>query len=75
MIATCRALDRVLLWQYFQIPLYALDQPRTVHWNKFGSPEYEPVYQPAFPEGWWYEPEKAARILTGSPLYHPRERN
>ena len=68
MIATCRALDRVLLWQYYQIPLYAIDRPRTVHWNKFGSPDYEPVYQPAFPEGWWYEPEKAARIQTGSPL-------
>ena len=25
MIAACRALDRVLLWQYYQIPLYAVD--------------------------------------------------
>ena len=62
MMATCRALDRVLLWQYYQIPLYAIDQPATVHWDKFGRPDYEPKYQPAFPDGWWYDPEKAARI-------------
>ena len=51
MIATCRALDRVLLWQYYQIPLYAVDLRTTVHWDKFGQPDYEPKYQPAFP-GW-----------------------
>ncbi len=65
MIAACRAIDRVLLWQYYQIPLYALDLLATVHWDKFGRPAYEPKYQPAFPDGWWYDPEKAARITGG----------
>ena len=64
MIASCRALDRVLLWQYYLIPLYAVDLRRTVHWDKFGVPDFEPQYLPAFPDGWWYDPEKAARIVT-----------
>ena len=64
MIASCRALDRVLLWQYYLIPLYAVDLRRTVHWDKFGIPAFEPKYLPAFPDGWWYDPEKAARIVT-----------
>ena len=64
MIASCRALDRVLLWQYYLIPLYAVDLRRTVHWDKFGVPAFEPKYLPAFPDGWWYDPEKAARIVT-----------
>ncbi len=64
MIASCRALDRVLLWQYYLIPLYAVDLRRTVHWDKFGIPAFEPEYLPAFPDGWWYDPEKAARIVT-----------
>ena len=64
MIASCRALDRVLLWQYYLIPLYAVDLRRTVHWDKFGIPAFEPQYLPAFPDGWWYDPEKAARIVT-----------
>ena len=63
MIAACRALDRVLLWQYYQIPLYAVDRRTTVHWGKFGRPDYEPKYQPAYPDGWWYDHERAARIV------------
>ena len=63
MVATCRAIDRVLLWGYYQIPLYAVDRRRTVHWDRFGIPEFEPKYWPAFPDGWWFDPAKAARIV------------
>jgi len=63
MIASCRALDRLLLWQYYVIPLYAVDLRRTVHWDKFGVPEFEPKYLPAFPDGWWYDAGKASRIV------------
>ena len=64
MIAACRAIDRVLLWQYYQIPLYAVDLRRTVHWDKFGIPDFQAKYWPAFPDGWWYDDAKAARILN-----------
>lgn len=66
MVATCRAIDRVLLWQYYQIPLYAVDLRRTVHWNKFGRPAFEPPYWPAFPDGWWYDAAKAGRLTSSS---------
>ena len=61
LIAACRALDRVLMWNYYLIPLYAYDARRTVLWDKFGRPP-EPLYRPAFPDGWWYDEAKAARI-------------
>ena len=64
MIAACRAIDRVLLWQYYQIPLYAVDLRRTVHWDKFGIPDSDAKYWPAFPDGWWYDDAKAARIVN-----------
>ena len=64
MTAACRAIDRVLLWQYYQIPLYAVDLRRTVHWDKFGIPDFEAKYWPAFPDGWWYDEAKAARIVN-----------
>ena len=64
MIAACRAIDRVLLWQYYQIPLDAVDLRRTVHWDKFGIPDFEAKYWPAFPDGWWYDEAKAARIVN-----------
>ena len=62
MISACRALDRVLLWQFYQIPLYTVERPRTVHWDKFGKPDFEPEYWPAFPDGWWFDEALAARI-------------
>ena len=61
LVAACRALDRVLMWNYHLIPLYAYDQRRTVHWEKFGRPPH-PQYRPAYPDGWWYDEAKAARI-------------
>ena len=61
MIAACRALDRVMLWQHHLIPLYAYDARRTVYWDKFGVPP-EPRYRPAYPDGWWYDEAKAARL-------------
>ena len=61
-VAVCRAIDRVLLWHYFQIPVYKVDRPRTVYWDRFGVPDLQPHYLPAFPDGWWFDPQKAARI-------------
>lgn len=66
MVAACRAIDRVLLWRFYQIPLYAVDLRRTVHWEKFGRPAYEPPYWPPFPDGWWYDRARAER-LAGTP--------
>ena len=72
-VAACRALDRVLLWNYYQIPLDALVDTRIVYWNKFGRPELPDEVQVApFPDGWWFDEEKAARIgdprsSSGSP--------
>ena len=61
LVAASRALDRVLMWSYYLIPLYAYDQRRTVHWDKFGRPPH-PRYRPAYPDGWWYDEARAARV-------------
>jgi len=61
LVAASRALDRVMMWGYYLIPVYAYDARRTVYWDKFGSPP-QPLYRPAFPDGWWYEKDKAERI-------------
>lgn len=57
-----RALDRVIMWSYWQIPdLYTSDQ-KASYWNKFGMPARRPRYFtidtgsgfPAWPlETWW----------------------
>ena len=58
-----RALDRVLLWHYYQFPIDAIDDTRIVYWDKFGRPEQpDEMYVALFPDGWWFDEEKAARI-------------
>ena len=48
--SACRALDRVLLWNYYQIPLDALGDTRIVYWDKFGRPDLpEEMYVVPFP--------------------------
>jgi microcin C transport system substrate-binding protein len=64
-VASIRALDRVLLWNYYQFPLEARGDTRIVYWNKFGRPELpDGVLLAPFPDGWWYDEAKAARIAS-----------
>ncbi len=64
----CRALDRVVMWSYWQVPqLYAANIPLS-YWNRFGRPATAPRYftvsvtidvepQLAWPElTWWIQP-------------------
>ena len=62
-VSACRALDRVLLWNYYQFPLDAMGDTRIVYWDKFGRPDLpEEMYIAPFPDGWWFDEDKAARI-------------
>lgn len=65
-VSALRALDRVLLWNYYHIPLDVLDDTRIVYWDKFGRPEQpDGMFIAPFPDGWWFDEEKARRIEAG----------
>ena len=60
-----QALDRVLYWQFYFIPLQPLDGPRTVIWDKFDKPDGQSQDTGGFggfPVTWWWNPEKAERV-------------
>ena len=61
-----RALDRVLQWNFYNIPLNGIDKSRFLVWNKFGRPENESEAAYAWPyvEGWWMDPEKQSRLAS-----------
>ncbi len=61
MIAATRALDRVLLWNYYVIPNWHLQTFRVIYWNKFGRPEIAPKYDLGF-DTWWIDREKEAKL-------------
>ena len=60
--AAQRALDRVLLWSFYMIPLIGVEGPRVVYWDKFGRPPFDAEFRTSFPDAWWYHAEKAARL-------------
>jgi microcin C transport system substrate-binding protein len=62
LVAATRALDRVLLWNHYVVPLFAYDKLSAARWDRFGRHNPLPEYGgAAFPAVWWWDPEKAAR--------------
>ncbi|WP_245986624.1 extracellular solute-binding protein [Azospirillum thermophilum] len=64
LIATTRALDRVLLWNWYVIPHWHDSVYRVAYWNRFGHPAVAPKYGLGFPESWWIDPAKDARLAS-----------
>lgn len=59
LIAASHALDRVLYWQFYFIPVRILEPTRALIWRKFAKPVREPLYYSGFPDTWWWDREKA----------------
>ncbi|MDW3204941.1 MAG: extracellular solute-binding protein [Alphaproteobacteria bacterium] len=55
LIARTRALDRVLLWNFYAIPMFHSKTDRFAFWNRFGYPEPPPMMG-TNPTIWWIDP-------------------
>jgi microcin C transport system substrate-binding protein len=58
LIAASRALDRVLLWGWYVVPLYHIAAVRTVWWNRFGFLDV-PIRAGVSFDAWWVDPKVA----------------
>ncbi|MBB1201608.1 ABC transporter substrate-binding protein [Enterobacteriaceae bacterium 89] len=56
-----RALDRVLTWNFYQIPMWFMASDRMAYWDKFSHPVVRPLYSLGF-DNWWYDVNKAAKL-------------
>ncbi|HEX3710297.1 MAG TPA: extracellular solute-binding protein [Pseudolabrys sp.] len=62
LIAATKALDRVLLWNFYVVPQWTYGKVRSARWDRFSHPETMPKYGlSAFPAIWWWDAEKAAK--------------
>ena len=60
--AAVKALDRILLWNFYVVPQWYYPYARTARWDRFGHPETMPKYgAAAFPTVWWWDAQKAAK--------------
>ena len=62
LMAASRALDRVLYWQFYFVPLRLVDGINMVIWDKYGKPAEQSRDLGGFPSTWWWDPAKAARV-------------
>jgi microcin C transport system substrate-binding protein len=62
LVASCKALDRVLLWNCYVVPQFAGGFQRAARWDRFSRPEPLPKYGiSGFPSLWWWDAVKAAK--------------
>ncbi len=70
--AACRALDRVLLWGFYNILISVPDRERFLYWDKFARPSGEAVARYEHLVGssvrlldsWWLDPQKTDRAMA-----------
>jgi microcin C transport system substrate-binding protein len=63
LVAATHALDRVLLWNFYLVPQWTYGKQRTARWDRFGRPQNMPKYgAAAFPNIWWWDKDKAAKV-------------
>ena len=64
-IAACRALDRVLLWNFYFIPTSSYDEFRVMYWDKFGQPDFDgQLSRNGGIMTWWWDEAQAAKVLA-----------
>ncbi|OCC03251.1 hypothetical protein BA190_19975 [Labrys sp. WJW] len=63
-VVAATALDRLLLAHDYVVPMFSSTKSRTLRWDRFGQPATLPSlgYMGGFPDIWWYDQAKAARI-------------
>jgi microcin C transport system substrate-binding protein len=63
--AATRALDRVLMWNFYFIPMGSQPGFRLVYWDKFGEIRDDKLNRIPFIDVWWFDEEKAQRVEAG----------
>jgi len=62
LVAATHALDRVLLWNHYVVPMWHVPYDRIAYWDKYKRPEPGPSRSNGFPTVWWYDMEAAAKV-------------
>ena len=63
LITITKALDRVLLWNYYVIPQWHISSYRVLYWDIFDQPKQKPKYSLGF-DTWWVNQNKYNNISS-----------
>ena len=63
-VAATRALDRVLLWNFYVVPQFSRPNVWLAYWNKFGIPDKQPTYVGPDLDSWWIDVDKEKALAA-----------
>jgi microcin C transport system substrate-binding protein len=66
LVAATRALDRVLLWNFYVVPQFTYGFARYARWDRFGHAELPKYARSGLPSLWWFDADKAAKTAKKS---------
>jgi len=61
LVAATRALDRVLLWNFYVVPQFTYGFLRYARWDRFSHADLPKYARAGLPSLWWFDADKAAR--------------
>jgi microcin C transport system substrate-binding protein len=61
LVAATKALDRVLLWNFYVVPQFTYGFARYARWDRFSHAELPKYGVAGLPTLWWWDAEKAAK--------------
>lgn len=64
LVAATRALDRVLLWNFYVVPQWYTVADRVGMWDKFARPQRLPSQATAFQQVWWLDAAAEAKLAA-----------
>jgi microcin C transport system substrate-binding protein len=67
LVALTRALDRVLLANYYLVPLWNYPYERLAYWDKFRHPAKLPSQASSFERIWWFDQAAADKLTMAGP--------
>jgi microcin C transport system substrate-binding protein len=62
LIFACRALDRVLMWNHYVVPMWFIATDRLAYWKRVAHVEPLPGHGLGYPNIWWFDEKLAAAI-------------
>ena len=62
LVAATKALDRVLLWNFYVVPQFTYGFSRYARWDRFSHADLPKYARSGLPTLWWYDEAKAAKI-------------
>ena len=65
LFAATRALDRVLMWNFYLLPGPSTPGMRLMYWDRFGEVRSDELSWVPYVETWWWDERKAARVSAG----------